>query len=350
MHQRGGKAGLAVIIFLIAGTALAQTKTVEEIVARVNGDIILKSELDRAKERLRAELATPAPRGQGLQGAQLEQVFAEQSKNALRDLIDQTLLLQRAKEMDLNADLEVVKTMERMRLEYNIPTTEQLEQEITKQLGNLDEFKQEVRTRYLTGQVLGREVYGKVVVTNEELRKYYEENSKNFDRPEGMRVREIVVSTKDRGPEEIESQKKKAEEAVAAIKKGDDFAEVARKYSESQTAQDGGDLGFFAKGELAKPLEDAVTNLDKGQTTDLLTVPDGFIILKLEDKHNGGVLPFELAQKEITDILFQQHAQPKIREYLSKLRSEGFIEVREGNTDTGTPSKTEKVSEVAPRR
>ena len=349
MYQRSGKAALAALILLIAATAFAQTKTVEEIVARINADIILKSDLDRARERLRSELTTPPPRGQGLQGAQLEQVFAEQSKNSLRDLIDQTLLLQKAKEMDLNADLEVVKTMERMRQENNIPTTEQLEQEVIKQLGNLDEFKQEIRTRYLTGQVLGREVYNRVVITMEELRKYYDENQKNFDRPEGLRVREIAVYTENRGPDQIDSQKQKAEEALAAVKKGDDFAEVARKYSESSTAPEGGDLGFFVKGELAKPLEDAAASLEKGQTTDVLTLPYGFLILKVEDKHSGGVLPFELAQKEITDILFQKHVQPKIREYLTKLRTDGFIDVREGYVDTG-PSKTEKVSEVAPRR
>ncbi len=350
MYQRSGKAALAALILLIAGQAFAQTRTVEGIVARVNAEIILKSELDRARERLRGDLAGAPPRGQGLQGAQLEQAFAEQSKNSLRDLIDQTLLLQKAKEMDLNAELEVVKTMERMRQENNIPSTEQLEQEIIKQLGNIDEFKQEIRTRYLTGQVLGREVYNKVVITMEELRKYYDENQKNFDRPEGLRVREIVVNTENRGPDEIDSQKKKAEEALAAIKKGDDFAEVVRKYSESATAQEGGDLGFFVKGELAKPLEDATAGLDRGQTTDILTLSYGFLILKVEDKHSGGVLPFELAQKEITDILFQRHAQPKIREYLTKLRSDGFIEVREGYVDTGAPSKTEKVSEVAPPR
>src|SRR5439155_5700754 len=168
------------------------------------------------------------------------------------DLIDQTLLLQKAKEMDLNAELEVVKTLERMRQENNIPSTEELEQAIIKQLGSIDEFKQEIRTRYLTGQVLEREVYSKVVVTNEELRKYYEENKTNFDRPAGVHVREMAIYTENRGPEEIESQKKKAEEALAAIKKGDDFADVAQKYSEWPTARDGGDLGFFANGDLAK--------------------------------------------------------------------------------------------------
>jgi peptidyl-prolyl cis-trans isomerase SurA len=350
MKYRTGLAVLAAIALLCAGIALAQTKTVEEIVALVNGDIILKSELDRELTRLRAGLAAPAPQGAGLSGAQLEQAYAEQSKNKLRDLIDQALLLQKAKEMDMTADLELIKTMERMRQEYKFESGEALEKAIIEQGNNIDEFKQEIKTRYLTGQVLGREVYGKVIITMEDLRKYYDEHKKDFDRPEGVRLREIVISTENRGPEEIENQRKKAEEALAAVKKGDDFGELAQKYSESQTAQDGGDLGFFEKGQLDKPLEDAALKLETGQTTDILRQRDSFIILKVDDKHAGGVLPFELAQKEIQDILFRQRVDPKIREYLTKAREEGFIRVYPGYVDSGEAPKPTKVSEAEPRK
>src|SRR5207247_4011785 len=161
----------------------------------------------------------------------------------------------------------------------------------------------------------------------------------------GIRVREISVSTKDRGPAEIESQRKKIEEALAAVKKGDNFAEVAAKYSESQNAQEGGDLGFFAKGDLAKPLEDVVSNLEKGQVSDIITLNDGFMILKVEDKHEGGTLPFELAQKEIQDILWTQGVQPKIREFLTKLRADGFVRIADGYADLGQPAKNTKISQ-----
>src|SRR5207237_10594870 len=184
-----------------------------------------------------------------------------------------------------------------------------------------------------------------VVITTEDMRKYYEANLKNFDRPAGIRVREISVYTENRGPAEKESQKKKIEEALAAVKKGDNFAEVASKYSESQTAQDGGDLGFFVKGELAKPLEDVAAKLQKGQVSDIIALNGAFMILKVEDKHEGGVLPFELAQKEVQDIIWQQGVQPKIREYLTKLRSDGFMKVADGYTDLGQPSKNTKVSD-----
>src|SRR5437773_315762 len=247
MYHKSGHVFLTAIILLIASSALAQTKTVDEIVAWVNSDIILKSEFETRRAQIRNDLAEAPPRGRGLQGAQLEQAFNDANKLLLRDLIDETLLLQQAKDMGLNADLEVTKTMEQLRLERRLESFEELEKAIVAQGFSVDEFKQNIKTRYLTSQVLQREVYGRVVVTTEEMRKYYDANVKNFDRPAGIRVREISVYTENRSPAEIESQRKKIEEALAAVKKGDNFAEVAAKYSESQTAQEGGDLGFFEK-------------------------------------------------------------------------------------------------------
>ena len=339
MYHKSGRVWLTAIIFLIASTSLAQTKTVDEIVAWVNSDIILKSEFETRKVQVRNDLAEAPPRGRGLQGTQLEQAFNDATKILLRDLIDETLLLQQAKDMGLNADLEVVKTMEQLRQERHLESLDELEKAIIAQGFSVDEFKQNIKTRYLTSQVLQREVYGRVVITTEEMRKYYDANIKNFDRPAGIHVREIAVSTENRSPAEIESQRKKIEEALAAVKKGDNFAEVAAKYSESQTAQEGGDLGFFVKGELANPLEDVASSLEKGQVSDVITLNGWFMILKVEDKHEGGILQFELAQKEIQDLLWQQGVQPKIREYLAKLRSDGFVRVADGYADLGQLAK-----------
>src|SRR5215467_2064177 len=346
MFQKSGRAVLTAFIFLfLASNALAQSKTVDEIIAWVNNDIILKSEYEWRKAAIRNDLAEAPPRGRGLQGVQLEQAFSDAQKILLRDLIDETLLLQQAKDMGLNADLEVVKTMEQLRQERKLASLDDLEKAIVAQGYSVDEFKQNIKTRYLSSQVLQREVYGRVVVTTDEMKKYYEGNIKNFDRPAGIRVREISVYTENRGPAEIESQKKKIEEALAAVKKGENFAEAASKYSESQTAQEGGDLGFFVKGELAGPLEEIASKLNKGQVSDVITLKGAFMILKVEDKHEGGILPFELAQKEIQDALWQQGVQPKIREYLTKLRADGFIKLADGYTDLGQPGKTTKVSE-----
>src|SRR5438552_660576 len=282
MYKKSGRAVLTVIILLIASNLFAQSKTVDEIIAWVNNDIILKSEYELRKAAIRNDLSEPAPRGRGLQGTQLEQAFTDAQKILLRDLIDESLLLQQAKDMGLNADLEVIKTMEQLRQERKLASLDDLEKAIVAQGYSIDEFKQNIKTRYLTSQVLQREVYGRVLVTQEEMKKYYDAHVKAFDRPAGIRIREMSVYTENRGPDEIESQRKKAEEALAAVKKGDNFAEVASKYSESQTAQDGGDLGFFVKGELAKPLEDVASNLEKGQVSDIIELNGAFMILHVD--------------------------------------------------------------------
>lgn len=348
MHHKSGTALLAAIVLLtgLAGAriALGQTKNVEQIVAWVNGDIILKSEYETRTAQIREDLAQPPPRGRGLQGGQLDQAFSEQSKRVLQTLIDESLLLQQAKDLGLSADLEILKTMERLRQERKLDSLEALEKEIIGQGYTLDEFKQNIRVQYMSSQVLQREVYPRVIVTTDEVRKYYDAHVKDFDRPAGIRIREMTVITENRGPEEIASQRKKAEEALAAVKKGDNFAEVASKYSESKTAKEGGDLGFFVKGELAPVLEDAANKLEKGQTSDIINVPGAFMIIKLDDKHDGGILPFELSQKEVTDVLWQQAVQPKIREFLMKLRTDGFLKIAEGYVDAGAPPKAEKVS------
>lgn len=328
---------LAAIIFttIILGVATASAqKTIEEIVARVNNDIILKSELDRSLKELHDGLAQDG----GLTGARLEQEYTNRSKDALRDLIDQTLLLQVAKDQGLTADIEVIKTMEKMRQEYKFDNLDALERAIVQQGGDVDDFKNNIKTRYLTSQVIGREVRVPVPTT-EEIRNYYDAHKQEFDRPAGVQLEEITVSTQGKTPDQITAQRKKIDDAVASLKSGDNFNELASKVSESQTAQDGGALGFFEKGQLAKEFEDAIAPLAKGQVSDVITLPDRFMILKLADRHEGGLLSFDLAQNEISNRFYSERQGPKIREYLTKLRSDGFVEVREGYVDTGSQQK-----------
>jgi len=145
-----------------------------------------------------------------------------------------------------------------------------------------------------------------------------------------------MVNTEGMGPAEAAAQRKKIDDAVAAIKKGDDFGDVASKYSESDTAQSGGDLGFFEAGQLQKELEDVIAKLDKGQISDVIKTTFGFMVVKVEDKHTGGVLPFESAQNEVYGQMFNEKAVPKVREYLTKLRTDGFVWIKEGYADTGS--------------
>ena len=322
--------GLAIVVAL---PAAAQQK-IEQIAARVNGDIILKSEIDRELENMRGEMMQQP----GMDPTKLEREMAEQSKLVLRNLIDRTLLLQIAKEANLNADTDVEKTLEDLRVERKFATREELEKAIIKDYGDLDEFKNDIRTKFLTQQVIEHEVYGRMVVTSEEMRKYYDEHQMDFDRPAGIRISEITVLVDRRLPDQVAVQRKKVEDALAAVKKGDNFEEVAEKYSEVVTAERGGDMGFVSgdlKQNLNEDIAKALEGLDKGQVTNIVEFNDAFTFFKVTDKHNGGILSFDLAQREIQYTLLSKAAPDKVRAFLTELREQAFVEVKPGFQDLG---------------
>jgi len=319
---------------IIAALPVAAQQKIEQIVARVNGDIILKSDIDRELEVRRAELMQQP----GMDQAKLDREMAQQSKVIVRDLIDKALLMQIAKEANLNADTDVEKTLEDLRVERKFATREELEKAIIKDYGDLDEFKNDIRTKFLTQQVIEHEVYGRMIVTSEEMRKYYDEHQKDFDRPAGIRISEITVLVDRRLPDQVAVQRKKIEDALEAVKKGDNFEEVAEKFSEVVTAERGGDMGFVSgdlKTNLNEDIAKALDGLDKGQVSNIVEFNDAFTFFKVTDKHNGGIHSFELAQREIQCQLLSKAAPDKVRAFLKELRDQGFVEVKPGFEDAG---------------
>jgi peptidyl-prolyl cis-trans isomerase SurA len=343
----------AAIVWTIALSIPAfPQKVLSEIAAKVNKDIILASEIKKAEDDIRAEITDNSK----LKGAQLQQAIDARMKDVLRDLIDKYLILQEASDIGLDANLEVLKQIEQLRVDNKFDTLEAMEQAMVKQGISIDDVKDSIRYKNLRSQVLHHEVTGKIVITTEEMRSYYEAHKQNYDRPPGVSIGMIAVTIDELSPSEIEEKKKTMADAQAALKKGDEFGEVARKYSEDPSGQDGGTLGFFEKTSdgtygLASPeMEEIVGKLTKGQITETMTNPQNhtLVLLKLLDKHEGGILPFEIAQTDIFNELMDQRAEPKVRAYLTKLRAEGFVQVYPGFTDTGASTKPTRASETTP--
>ena len=334
---------IAVLLTMAVGAPLwAQGIKIEQIAARVNAEIVLKSDIDRELELRRQDLAEQVDQKK-IDQPTAQKMMDDYKETVLRDLIDRRLLMQLAKEAGLSAELDVYKTMEQLREERKFATMDELERAIIKDYGDLDEFKEDILARVLTQKVIDHEVYGHIVVTQEEERKFYEAHKTDFDKPAGVRLSEIVVFVDRRLPDQVATQRKKAEDALAALKKGDDFAEVAKKFSEYTDAASGGDMGYI-QADLDDHIKMAIANLNKNQFTEIIDAPDAFEIYKLTDKHNGGILTFELAEKYIYSEMMEDIAPPKIREFLGKLREDGFVDVKEGFTDTGAlkPTKVKK--------
>ena len=228
--------------------------------------------------------------------------------------------------------------MEELRVERKFATREELEKAIIKDYGDLEEFKNDIRTKFLTQQVIEHEVYGRMVVTNEEMRKYYEEHNKEFDRPAGVRISEITVLVDRRLPDQVAVQRKKIEEALAAVKKGDNFEEVAEKYSEVETAERGGDMGFVGgdlKEHVNEDIAKALEGLDKGQVTISWSSTTHLLSSRSPTSTTGAFLALSSLREFIWYQLLSKAAPDKVRAFLTELRESGFVEVKPGFEDLG---------------
>ena len=187
----------------------------------------------------------------------------------------------------------------------------------------------------LTQRVVRQEVGGRINVKKEDLRKYYDEHKTEFVREERVYLREIFVSTDGRDAAGKAAAEKKAKDVVARARKGEKFPDLARDNSDSQTAKQGGDMGGFKKGDLRKDLEDQVWTQEKGFVSDPIDIGNGYMIVKVDDHQKAGQATLEEVENEIMDKLFMPRMEPAIREYLTKLRQDAFLEVKPGWTDSG---------------
>jgi parvulin-like peptidyl-prolyl isomerase len=309
-----------------------EKRVIERIIAKINGEIITTSEIDRSVAELRAELAR-----QNITGERLEQFLTEGQKNILRDLIDNNLLIQKGKELSINVEAQVIRYLDDMRRQRNIATMEEFEKWVTENTGtSFEDVKERIRNQFLTQRVVGQEVSSRLSVPREEIVKYYEEHKNEFVREEQVHLREILVSTEGKEPGEIPALEKKAQDIAARLKKGERFADLATKMSDNpDSAKNGGDIGFFKRGLLSKDIEDIVFNARRGSNTEVIKRPNGFLILRVEERYQPGQASLEEVEQEIMERLFEPKLVPALREYLTRLRQTAFIEIQPGYIDSG---------------
>ena len=197
----------------------------------------------------------------------------------------------------------------------------------------------------ITQRVVRQEVGSKINIPKEEIRKYYDEHLKDFQREEQVFLREIMISSEGKDAAAVE---KKAKDLAARAKKGERFTDLSRDNSDSATAAQGGDIPPFKKGDLDKAIEDLVWEQPKGFVTEAIKRPNGWLILRVEEHHKAGQAPFEEVENEVTGRLYQPRMEPAMREYLTKLRADAFLEIREGWVDSApAPGKSTKWSDPA---
>jgi peptidyl-prolyl cis-trans isomerase SurA len=313
--------------------AVAKRKVIERVIARVNNEIVTQRQFEREREKLRRDLA------KDYSGDELESKVREGSKDLLRDLIDRSLMVQKAKDLDISVETDVVKRLDEIRKNVNANSLEDLQKEAEKNGLNYEDFKDEIRRGLLMREVIGREVGRTIVVSREDARRYFDEHKEEFSSPDGVVLAQILISNEKHKPEEAE---KRSKDAVTELKEGQKWSAVVKKYSDDEgTVDENGHIGFMKSGTLAPSLEQAIAKIDVGEYSEPIPIKSGFIILKLVDRRHAGVPKFEEVESHVTETIYSQKMQPALREFLIKLRKDSYIFLAPGYIDTGAERPSE---------
>ena len=309
---------------------------VEDVVAHVNDLVISRSDVERAEQALAEEIqqsgATPAE-------------AAERQKNLLRDMIDKQLLLSRGKELGINADAEVIRRLDEIRKQNKLDTLEDLEKAARQQGVSFEDFKAGIRDSVITQTVVRDEVGRKLQITQGQEQAYYQAHKQEFLQPEQIKLSEILVPTPaDANDASIAQAQAKADGLETKLKAGQSFEDLAKANSGGPTAAQGGDLGMYKRGALAKVLEDQTFNLKAGEWTAPIRTKQGFVILKVTEHQAAGFAPLKDVEPQVQEGMYTEAIQPALRTYLTKLREDAYIDIRAGYVDSGaSPRETKPV-------
>jgi peptidyl-prolyl cis-trans isomerase SurA len=310
-----------------------QGKVVEDIAVRVNDQIITSSDYDRAQEQLEAEASR-----QAVPAHELEQKKAD----LLRDLIDQQLLLSKGKELGITGETELIKRLDEIRKQNHLDSMEDLEKAYASQAqgGTFEDFKATIRNSIITQQVVRDEVGRRISMSPGEVQQYFKQHESEFAQPESVTLNEILIPTPAKSATEgaddaqVAAAQAQADEIEKKLAAGAKFEDQAKKDPTDPNAPKSVALGEFHRDQLAKEIADKAFALNAGQHTQPIRTKQGFIILQATQHNLGGDASFQQVEPQVEEAIFLERMQPKLREYLTKLREEAAIDIYHG-TDTG---------------
>src|SRR5882762_1488672 len=323
--------------------ALRADSVIEEIIVRVNNEIVTRTEYIHSKDQLKSEIRQQEPKD-------ADKLYADRERDVLRDLIDQQLLLEKGKELDIN----VIKRLDEMRKQMGLESMEDLDKAAQAQGTTLEDFKLNMKNGMITQKVIGSEVGRHLTIGKDEIQKFYEGHKDQFSQTEQVRMSELLVSTQKMGADgktpvdadeaAVQAAEAKAKDLLEQIRKGASFEVIAKKNSDGPTAAQGGDLGYFQRGQLAKDLEDRTFAMKTGEVSDAIRTKQGFVLLKVSEHTPAGMATLKEAEPKIQDALYYEKLQPALRTYLTKLREDAYIELKAGYVDSGaSPNQTKFV-------
>lgn len=318
---------LAAVVALVKfPPSFGRTITIDRIIARVNEEIITQRQYDEQLQKLRESLA------QHYSGEQLTAQYNAGVKDLLENMIDEDLFVQKAKDLNINVESQLVQRLEQIRQQMGLASIQDLEDEVEKNGLVWEDFQNNIRRQLQTNEVMQQEVASRIMPTDAEMRKYFSEHKQDYSSPAGVDLDEIQISNQKWGAAQAETRAKAAEAMLQAGSKWDD---AVKKYSDGPNADAGGGVGFFPTGSLLPEISKAIQGLDPGDTSGLISTQNGYIVVKLNERRSAGSPKFEEVRQRVENDYYQDKMRPAVRKYLTTLRKESCITIAPGFMDSG---------------
>jgi peptidyl-prolyl cis-trans isomerase SurA len=307
--------GIAILAALVTA-APARAEVLEEIVAKINDDIITMSELEREEQMLLAELYRQYT------GEALDAQVREARGMLLQGMIDTKLLLHRAERLyDMSKMKEVL--LDTFMEQQGIRDRDELERLLAQDGQSMDDLLRRLVEMAAPAEVIRLEVTDRLSVGDKEARAYYDEHGAEFEVAGEVMLREIVFIA--RGDEQEERMAEARQVHARLLDPDVDFAEVATEVSDASSSTQGGLIGPFHKGDLVQVLEDPAFTMPIGVISDVLVTDHGLHIIKVESRTEDRMTPFEEVKDELRDRLEEEKYSKALEEFLNKAREEASI-------------------------
>ena len=324
MPQRGKRAFWAPIMALALASVVSLSVAGEKNLSKdkaavVNGTVITQADLEREMDGARQRASRM---GKPLGASQLPEI----KKEAIERLIERELLYQESKKKGTKVDEAALKEqIEAMKKRF--PSEAEFKNALSKMNLSEADVKSEFARGMAIQKLIDKEFVQKTTVSDKDKKAYYDSNPDLFKQPEQVQASHILVKVDPKGDASEKAEaRKKIEEVKKKLKKGEDFAALAKEYSQCPSSANGGDLGFFKQGQMVKPFEDAAFALKPGKVSDIVETRFGYHMIKVVDKKPASTIPYEEVKDRLGEYLKQDKVKKEVSLYLEKVKQKAKIE------------------------
>ncbi len=301
-------------------------KVLDEIVARVNDEIITLTDLQESLNRLKMDVEQNVK-----DPARQEEAYNQMKESLLGTMITNKIIVQKAEELGVSDDIDqdVDMYIESVRQDSGVASLDVIDEYFKQRGSSLSQYRSSIREQMIIRSMISQFVYSKITLLTPEVEAYYEQHKDEFTEKSKVKLAEIVLLTEGKDKAEV---RKRAESILAQLDSRP-FAELAKEYSEGPTASQGGEIGEFQEGSVNETLAEVVFSIDVGSHSGIIEADFGYQIVKVLERTPARVKPLQEVRPQIAEALYDQKSGPELEEYTMKLISESYIHVNPKYTE-----------------